>query len=410
MLDKNHSNDQNSIAICIADPMAFLTSRMNTKRYDISECVVIGTLISKLPFWAVNHKCKMFKNYHELNKEYRDIIHYKEDLTTGYALGKRIIGNNGKCNGIPVDFQEEITECENRNLTDNNCVAITADVVSLVKGIHREHNPIQINYKFSTFNYLSTGIITTKTITSDPKYHQILCDIIEGIQKAILVVYSSEKISREISNNIATIINQKENQKEKLKRKEEIFPKDVKYILDLIQEERFYPADLNISKDTWDNTLIELSKSINIQKDIPIEKTSETFVDNTFILTSEKSLALQLGIDLDTFKDDVDKKLSPIIEEKNKLASDFQKINKTLFKLGVFLTNIGRHYYRIFLNILFCIFILGFCISAIYYLYTSFNNSKIEEINSTLITSILGSMILGLFKLISLKRKKNAIK
>lgn len=465
MLIENHTKNDEGFAISIADPMAFLTKQIegDSEEYDTNCCVVIGSLISKLPFWAVNHKLKTYSRWEDLSAEYNQVIHYEKNLITGYALGEKIVRkNSSRCKSITTNFGSEIQLCEveNKKNRKNNSrsVAITADIVSLVKSVNRENNPLRINYSFSKIDYLSTGIITTKKIAEDTRYTQILIDIIEGIQKAILLVYSSEKIAKQIAGEVATKINTgiiKEKikgkifpddpaslirlLKEEICIKEEkpnsedskislglknkilkeltfpeekweknlhdfIFPKDIDYILKLMKVEEFYPADLNIKKEVWDKTLEDLSNSVELRDGVKMEESYSNFVNNSFVLSSERSIAKQVGIDLSTFQTELTDIINPIQKERDELKSKIASINSSLLKISLFLTNCFRKSSKKVIRFLFTISIIALVILVSIYLYNSYNKGELLEVSSTILWNIVSSIILLFFSLLSKQR------
>lgn len=469
MLIENHSNRDESISLTIADPMAILTKQIegDLNEYDADCCVVIGSLISKLPFWAVNHKLKEFKKWEDLSREYNQIIHYEPNLITGFSLGSRIVKTNlGKCKPLPTSFGTEIQLCEVENANKKNrnrSVAITADIVSLVKSVNRKNDPLRINYCFSKLNYLSTGIITTKAIAEDSRFTQILIDIIEGIQKSILLVYSSEKIAKQIASEVANKINRgkiigKINQNifpddiasilkllsEEILVKEDhltsvdleisneiikkgldkmnipkgiwanflsecIFPKDIDYILKLMREEAFYPADLNISKDIWDHTLLDLSDSIDLRQGVVIEETHTNFVNNSFILSSERSIAKQVGIDPTTFQEEINSIVKPIMIERDDLKNRFDNLSSSAYRFALAFSLVIKFLNKnIFTKIFGILILLILSGISLYFGYIAYkSNRNIDYFLASMFAVIPGGYLANLlYKFISYKKRE----
>lgn len=297
MLEENNNSDD-SLAIVIGDPTAFLSKRLK-ENVEVEDIRVIGAIINKLPFWAVNHVDREFDTIKDFEKEFDTIIHYKPNLITGFYLGNRV-KNEAKINDFEdVLFGEEIQTLVKHNATKTKkgtrAVAITADIVSLAKGIIDPFHNLKINYRFSKDGFhLTTGIITSKKCCINYANH--LNKIAEAIQKSISMLYSSNKIANDICTDIS---------KKPLFNSITLNRYEIDKIIELIYQEKFYPADLNISNQSWSAAVKALSKTEHWESEeliLQLNNSYSKFVDNTFILNSEKSIANQFGINLETFK------------------------------------------------------------------------------------------------------------
>lgn len=338
VIDMHKANSEtDTISIAIGDPTAFLSLRVREENcFKKDDIRVIGAIINKLSFWAVNHTNTIFHSIEEFKNEFTKVIHYKDDLTTGYYLGNKVKNMCQILNSDAVDFGTEIDVLE---IEEEDCkkIAITADIVSVAKGISRDNNPLSINYRFSKpgEDHLTTGILTT--VKCCEQYPEILNKIIEGIQKAILIIYSSNKVAEEICEAIA----QRPEFNTAL-----IDTKAILKIIDLINEDKFYPGDLNISEEGWRESLTALAKTHQWDDKTEKEILNTSFfkyVNNSFVISAEKSLAIQLGIDLKTFE----KELMPLKEEIQQLKQKEKYFSPLLYKIHIICIRILKFFTKI---------------------------------------------------------------
>lgn len=287
MQQENLNND--TIAIAIGDPTAFLSIRVDEKNdFKKDEIKVIGAIINKLAFWAVNHTDKQFESIDKFQNNFSKVIHYEQEYITGYYLGNKVMNLSKIGAGVQVAFGKEIEELEKYNgHGDEKALAISADIVAIAKGTTK--SDLKINYRFSkTDDYLTTGILATKTCCD--KHEKILSRIIEGIQKSILLIYSSTKLAEKICETIS---------KKPEFNQTSIDGKVIAKIIELIREDKFYPADLNISRKGWTESIEALSRT-QLWDSRVLADSYDKHVDNRFVYNAERSLAKQLGIDIDT--------------------------------------------------------------------------------------------------------------
>lgn len=357
VIDMHKANSEtDTISIAIGDPTAFLSLRVREENgFKKDDIRVIGAIINKLSFWAVNHTNTVFNSIEDFEKEFTKVIHYNDELITGYYLGNKVKNLSKINNGRTVDFGTEIDVLEEEE--DFKKLAITADIVSVAKGISRTTNALTINYRFSKPNedHLTTGITTT--VKCCQEHTEILNKIIEGIQKSILIIYSSNQVAEKICETIS---------KKPAFNKVTIDQATISKIIDLINEDKFYPADLNISEKGWKESLTALAKThqwnSEIEKEV-LETSFQKYVDNSFVHRAEKSLANQLGINLETFEEEI----KPLKEENKQLKERakyyipwLSVCNNALYYL---LRSIKKHFKFIVLAI------VGISLFAIYKLY-----------------------------------------
>ncbi|MDO9256939.1 MAG: hypothetical protein Q7U54_15570 [Bacteroidales bacterium] len=357
-----HNRRKNIIPICISDPTAFLSKKIGTN-FDVKECVVIGALINKIPFWAVDRHHIYYDSFEKLCASFTDVIYYDKELLTGHHLGKRFIKQNEDC--IPHLTKKVGAEFEVLNNTyegfksrgenDKSAVALTADIVTVVKGLmekeKNENADFSVNYYFSREKdtLISTGILTTKQAISKRENYRILCKIVEGIQKSISIIESSEEIATDICLRVAT------------EKKMAAIDKEVaRKIIERINDENFYPADLNIDKKEWDNSIIALGKNEGWTPE-KLELISATsynnHVNDEFLKYSLREISKQFGITKEVFRTEIDTDINsataPIkaeLEDIRRKYSNFEKWDKFTIFMGKCQVAIFKFFRRPFVN------------------------------------------------------------
>ena len=182
-----HNKRKNIIPICIADPTAFLSKKIDSK-FDIDQCVVLGALINKLPFWAVDSNDALYcETFEQLCAGFTDVVHYDKNLITGFHLYKRFAKERENCTPHPVkkfgkefdvltDTLEEIKESGDINRT---AVVLTADIVSVAEGLLKKEQELDTNFSLNYYfskekeSLISTGILTTRHVVDKKENHFI---------------------------------------------------------------------------------------------------------------------------------------------------------------------------------------------------------------------------------------------
>jgi hypothetical protein len=296
-------NTDTSVAIAICSPVAFLKPDMESK---IRENVrVVGAIINKLTFWAVDHEHNEYSDTKDLKGKFTKVIYPSEKFITGCYLGREVQRDAGITdkNLVPVEFDTEIEKLRTLNCSEEHpAVAVTADIATLAEATTGDDPELYINHHFSRKgDFLTTGIVTSKK--SCDKFPDIIAKIIEAIQKSIAILYSSEITARRICAGIAS--------RQFANKFTQTIGEDsdaIREIIRLMNEEEFYPADLNISEEGWDKAVKALSLTRHLDKadDKKIKSILSDsfyqFVDNKFVRDSEKSIAEQFGINLYTFR------------------------------------------------------------------------------------------------------------
>jgi hypothetical protein len=243
MLAENNKQNNHpiAIAIAIADPTSFLVS---TKINNKSEVRVIGALINKPPFWAIDHKENELEAIGDFNDAFDIVIHNDEKYATGSLIGKRIQGRNEDIKLQTADYGQEINKLQELYGEHKRVVAITTDIISIAKA--EANDGLKVNFSFagnkSEFEYITTGILTSKKCCDN--YPDILVGIIRIFRRAINDLLMERGTVRLVLNEI---INDVLNVHNITKEEHEI-------IYRLFTNGSFYDRDLIISEELWKNT------------------------------------------------------------------------------------------------------------------------------------------------------------
>lgn len=297
----------NVIAIAIGSPVAFLSPTMNenTKK----NVRVIGAIINKLTFWAVDHQTTTCKDIESLKTlSFQNLIFPNERFVNACYLARLVqqkvdIKESGL---IPVPFETELAKLRIQNEVSKTAVAITADIATLASTTIGANPEFHINYKFSELgDFLTTGIITSKE--SCDRFPEIIVKIIEAIQKSFAILSSSEKNARRVCAQIAVTNFSNKFCPDTTKEDSE----HICEIIKMMNKEGFYPADLNISKKGWDRAVNALARAkMWDEKDNETGKTVKQiyansyydYVDNRYVRKSERNIADFFGIDMYSFR------------------------------------------------------------------------------------------------------------
>ena len=269
----NDCEDSEILALAIADPTAL---QQNHK-----ESIVIGALISKLSFWAISKD--------KSKKEINELVYYDPRFMTGNMIGNKLQNDLGilPSKAHAVGIGEEIKYF---NKYSKDALIITPDLLRVAEKCTCEKEGVEpqahLKISFATNedpnirvdkDYITTAIFARRSDLSDKSRKVLIGAIIESIQIAKFILYSSEEISKEIFLKMDWI---------KQIKNESIIDKISKFVINRMQEEKFYPYDTNITKRQWNNTFRNVKHKLRYHK----------FVDNSVVFKSERTLANELGI------------------------------------------------------------------------------------------------------------------
>lgn len=265
MRQDNLSTDRSLMAIAIADPNG-IKSVKNVK--------VIAALIDRLSFWAISRKDVDLSQDDIIQNMFSEVVYYNQNLITGHKVGKSFYDKENLSSKQIVDRLGE----EFNHLDNEGSIIITPDLLKIA--YHQVKGNIHINYHFAKgdryipSDYITTAVITSKCCLRDPYQHK-LARVIEAIQKAMSIIYSSKQIAKEILLNMDCLSDGcADVDRERVAEK----------IIEIIYEDRIYPSDLNITNEKWCKTLSNDGPSF------------ETYVNNDIVLEAERRIADQFGI------------------------------------------------------------------------------------------------------------------
>ena len=379
ILEMIQNTNDNTVAIAIGSPVAFLNSKIISKE-NADNVRVVGSIINKLAFWALatnNHRDKIQK-ISDFRGNFENVIYPNNEYITAHYLGERI-KREANITGISdVEFGAEIGK-----LSDyNNAIAVTANIAALADSMTKAI-PCHINYSFSEKEgeFLTTGIITSKK--SCEQFPSIIEKIIDSIQMSIAILYSSEKTARK---NCAEIAKKSEFSGRFAKDVDEASD-SIKKIIELVYKEEFYPKhDLRITKESWGEAVTAFTNDGASESKVLFEK----YVDNSFVL---RSTTKRLSIDLDAPRNATPCKKHtnggcPKIDALEKQIKDLQEKEKYfikwLWKLSKFYT---QYKYGLLSIVIAIIVIIGVLKANHYYGF-------ITELGANIISTVVA--ILGL--------------
>jgi hypothetical protein len=289
-IDEMLKHNDDTVAIAIGSPIGFLNKE--NASYVLKEAKVVGAVINRATFWAVSKEEGYISEIDEFkNNGFTNVICPNNEFITINYFGQ-LVKEKGVENIKYCNFGDEFNY-----LATEQDIAITADLAELsVFTVQKKKNRSYgyINHKFteSQGEFLTTGIITSKK--SCEKFPGIIEKIIESIQTAIAILYSSEKTAKRICTDIAN-----KYFKEKFNQEIQEDSPEIQVIIDRIYEERFYPDDLRVSSSCWSEAIdtLKLEKLDTKEK----EASFTEYVDNNFVL---KSINKKIGVDLEVSSKD----------------------------------------------------------------------------------------------------------
>ena len=296
MLDFNRNARKcklDEIAIAISDPTSIL--RQHKSFDNKTDIKVIGKLINKLPFWV--------------------ICPYNEEL------------DNNSHNGFM-----DIKELKAKRLYTPNSSYITA-------------------------NSCCSQLLNKNNYKICKQYEDMLALVLEAIQKAIFIIYSSPEIATEVCYKISDEIDSYRMPDENIqKEKTEI-------IISIINSDHLYPMTTDISFSDWKKTVnYYLSHGINIfeymrEHNSPTRPNeNEAYVAGIYqkmffknpAHTAERKIVEDFGVDCNTFDKEIPYHL--IRKLKNKILFFMKKDFWYILCFILFVCVVGYVVYQTFYN------------------------------------------------------------
>ena len=300
MINDSRKGDTLPIAIC--DPFVMFSSGLHGMDIQPTDLRVLGAIITKVPFWAIDSKEGEISE-DEFGKEFKRIIYYNEKLRTGHYIGARTahLANINDVN--PVYFGQEFeTLFRNR---EKRTLAVTCDVISM--GIFHDYpdkqKQISVNHCYSNNphykNFVTTALVTTAEVCK--KYPEYTAEVLQGVQASLGILRSSREIALSVCKELAEenefygpqhLIN---GQMQKLT------DDQVEWIIDRIYEGDFYPNTLEITKIQWEETLESHAVGYGFGRKAFDEGKSQydTIVDMEYLLNGQRKYLKSVGVSID---------------------------------------------------------------------------------------------------------------
>lgn len=323
MLSESEKGHPNKLCIAIADPVTIFKSYKNTNsRNDIK---VIGQLINKFPFWVVGKYDDKFQEYsHNKLGVLKDvagkkIYHPFPRYITANACASYVVEENqmDDMNMEPVKFDEVIERC-----IQDDAIGLTGDLSkmaerSVTKDISIRCHLANAIRSDGELKHIATVLITDSS--SCQKYKKsVLPAVLEAIQNAIFIVYSSPNISLDVCQYVSMKYFGESKNVAKTQQ-----------IIKILNEDELYPMSLDIKAEDWINT-IEFYLRQNLRpfdsKEFPkapnrIGEDREFLIDLYKIMYEEtpakmveRTMIEKFGVSCETF----DKEISYYLKRKKK--------------------------------------------------------------------------------------------
>ena len=314
------SKDPSRIPIALCDPLAIFPRDGSDEPENLR---IIGTLIDKPPLWAVSTATDIeFETMEDVAAYFSHIVYYiNDELITGHYIGETMKNKSDLRGAAGVGFGEEIesllkqqAEVKKEN-PDYKCVAVTVNIIQLAQ---KQDSKVYLNYRFSKNEefdkFLTTCLITTAEVCE--KHPGILKDILEGIQRSILILRTSKKIAEDVCQ---IVVSQTESN---------LSEGDITWIVKQLHKEDFYPDNLITPEENWKSS-IDARAWFRIWKEDKKDELKEkynTIVNNEFAEQAQDSIIEQVsGISMEDMKKNLDTHKKEMKEDMKKNLDTHKK-------------------------------------------------------------------------------------
>ncbi len=325
-----------SIPIAVCDPSAIFDSSLTEHTFNFR---VLGSLITKLPFWAIDGLNNVVVKEDALRGKFENIIYYDERLRTGNFIGKLTKSRARIPDVTPVEFGQEFNLILKKEY--DKTLTVTADIIALALSQDHPIKKLSINHHYSKNshyqNFITTALITTESVYT--KFGNELEKILEGIQYALAVLLSSKRTAKSVCTAISKekdFYHQYHEINPTIPADEpKLTPKQIDYIIDRIYEGNFYSENLKITKERWDETInCHLKTVIDEPEIVELLKEGkrqyEKIVTNKLLINSQRRFIKNLGINIDEINEEIT--LQKINAEKTIIQETFESEKQSLIK------------------------------------------------------------------------------
>ena len=270
------SNSADTIYIAIADPTSFLLHKdIVVKGKDKKEEIqVIGGLINKPPFWAIDH-CDEGEasDIRKLGARFKNktLIVPRQRYVTINGIGKEVsrymYANHSEEQIENCDFGKEfdkLRELQKGGKKDNEVLVLSGDVVSIAENLVKNNRLVpQFFFADMGKEFAVTGILANKKQTVDKDNDEVFVNFLGAIQTAVLIIQNccSGELINILSNDeeFSRILLKADGTKGEVDEKEK-----KEKLIELIRDANFYPTDLRISEEAWVNSL-EILRQVDVK-------------------------------------------------------------------------------------------------------------------------------------------------
>ena len=201
MIEESKNNDTVPIAIC--DPFVMFNGGLTQLGLKPTDMRVLGAIITKVPFWAVDKTNIEIKEEERL-QQFDNIIYYNNRLITGYYIGRRTAEIAGIQDEWPVNFGEEFRSQQFSN-PNVKTLAVTCDIIAMAQNHDAPHNPISINHHYAKNphykDFITTALVTTAGVCQ--RHPEYTATVLNGIQSSMGVLLSSEEVALSVCMELA---------------------------------------------------------------------------------------------------------------------------------------------------------------------------------------------------------------
>lgn len=227
------------VKFCVCDPMMVnLTASYSASYAD--EPIVIGQLVGRAPFWAVNHEDDSFDNEDKFSR-YTELYSYPEP-NTGYVLGtiakKRAGGDD-----CPLERRDKpIHDQLDSYLVNAKSVVLEADILKIKDFQARTSNKIVFNYPSNKRynNFCFTAIITQKRFLKSSEGQIQAGELLAALQKSLSIIHAGHELALICANDHFTPRGYSSS--------------IIKPALEQLRSDGIFPKSLIVTTKAWDKS------------------------------------------------------------------------------------------------------------------------------------------------------------
>lgn len=190
-------NADRDVKFCVCDPMMVnLDDAYSATSGDWP--VVIGQLVQKVPFWAVDHEVPNFSDEAKF-AQFNQIFAYPSP-NTGYVFGKLIHERCSKLRGGGLELRAKPIDADlDLFLTANGSVVIEADILKIRKYEESTKNAVVFSYplhpKYNHFCF--TALVAGRNFLKTSEGKEKARTLIRALHRGAYVIYNDHPLALE---------------------------------------------------------------------------------------------------------------------------------------------------------------------------------------------------------------------